>query len=402
MASDQPILQSQLVTPGQHTHTLTHLDTMRGIAAIAVVLFHLREVFFAQTPNVIHWSLLAKGFYFISAFGHQSVMIFFVLSGFLISSSVMRSILSAKWAWGKYINLRLTRLYVVLIPALCLGALLDRVGISSFGTHNIYGLAFIDPNFSQHSILARLTLPIWLGNLFFLQRIWVPQFGSNDPLWSLSYEFWYYLLFPLLALALTRNTTTVKRLMFAIAALGILIFIGKEITFYFLIWLLGTVLFYSKPSAISRSKVYGVLTFVAFLFSLVAVPRLVKNSYIDDSVLALAITAFLYYVLSLDSRNLSTRYKKAATGISNISYTEYLVHYPFFAFLSAWIVKSSGKWQPTYGHLGESFVILCLTFGYILVVWRIAEANTAKIRSFLSNPARRPADTTELTDRPVA
>jgi hypothetical protein len=39
-------------------------------------------------------------------------------------------------------------------------------------------------------------------NAFFLQTIAGPTFGSNGPLWSLAYEWWYYVLFPLVLAAL--------------------------------------------------------------------------------------------------------------------------------------------------------------------------------------------------------
>jgi peptidoglycan/LPS O-acetylase OafA/YrhL len=40
---------------------------------------------------------------------------------------------------------------------------------------------------------------VLLGNLVFLQAILVPTWGSNGPLWSLAFEFWFYIWFPTLA-----------------------------------------------------------------------------------------------------------------------------------------------------------------------------------------------------------
>jgi len=51
---------------------------------------------------------------------------------------------------------------------------------------------------------SRKILPL-PANVFFLQTITVPVYGSNSPLWSLANEFWYYLLFPLLLLAPQRG-----------------------------------------------------------------------------------------------------------------------------------------------------------------------------------------------------
>jgi hypothetical protein len=42
----------------------------------------------------------------------------------------------------------------------------------------------------------------FLGNLCFVQTVSVPVYGSNGPLWSLANEFWYYVMFPLGAVAL--------------------------------------------------------------------------------------------------------------------------------------------------------------------------------------------------------
>jgi peptidoglycan/LPS O-acetylase OafA/YrhL len=39
------------------------------------------------------------------------------------------------------------------------------------------------------SVALRSTVPVFLGNFLFLQSIVSPVFGSNGPLWSLSYEF---------------------------------------------------------------------------------------------------------------------------------------------------------------------------------------------------------------------
>ena len=39
----------------------------------------------------------------------------------------------------------------------------------------------------------------FLGSMAFLQTIYIPTFGSNGPMWSLSNEFWYYIVFPLVA-----------------------------------------------------------------------------------------------------------------------------------------------------------------------------------------------------------
>ena len=117
-----------------------HLDLMRGGAAILVMLGHLRNLFLVSPEEVVsHAGVLVKFVYLISGFSHFAVMIFFALSGFLVGGSVIRGRMEGKWSWSAYFATRLTRLWIVLIPALLLGAIWDHSGILAFGTSGIYG-----------------------------------------------------------------------------------------------------------------------------------------------------------------------------------------------------------------------------------------------------------------------
>lgn len=67
--------------------------------------------------------------YLIARAGHSAVVIFFVLSGYLISGSVFRMFAAGRWSWKRYSLHRLLRLWIVLIPGLMLTALCDQTGI---------------------------------------------------------------------------------------------------------------------------------------------------------------------------------------------------------------------------------------------------------------------------------
>jgi len=102
-----------------------HLDLVRGGAALAVMLGHLRNLFFVDFSEVAGNSTpLVEIVYLVTGFSHYAVMIFFVLSGFLVGGSVLRGRMDGTWSWSLYSTNRLTRLWVVLIPALLLGAIL--------------------------------------------------------------------------------------------------------------------------------------------------------------------------------------------------------------------------------------------------------------------------------------
>ena len=70
-------------------HRLVHLDCLRGVAALLVCLEHLRAFLFVPFAQLKSLGVFTKGFYLVTGLGHQAVMIFFVLSGFLVGGSVI-------------------------------------------------------------------------------------------------------------------------------------------------------------------------------------------------------------------------------------------------------------------------------------------------------------------------
>jgi len=191
------------------------------------MLGHLRNLFFVDLPEINgHSSLLIKIVYFATGFGHESVMIFFVLSGFLVGGTMLRGRIDGNWSWSSYASNRFTRLWVVLIPALLLGAVWDRTGIVVFGTHGIYG-GLAQNNVVRFAVRPRLSGTVMLGNALFLQGILTPTFGSNGPLWSLSFEFWYYVLFPLMVLAFPARKVGWSTILYGTGAIFVVFFIGS-------------------------------------------------------------------------------------------------------------------------------------------------------------------------------
>jgi peptidoglycan/LPS O-acetylase OafA/YrhL len=96
-------------------------DFLRFLAAFTVVLYHFGS-FSPRSISPAHpvLSNLLKGFHEWSSTGYQFVMVFFVLSGYLISVSVMR-------------------LWAALLPTLVLTIFWAQLEISLFGN---YGLSF--------------------------------------------------------------------------------------------------------------------------------------------------------------------------------------------------------------------------------------------------------------------
>lgn len=186
-------------------------------------------------------------------------MNFFVLSGYLITTSIRNMIRRQRWQWRHYIFQRLTRLWIVLLPALCLGAFWDKTG------------QWLHPAYYLHPYRPA-SFRIWLGNLFYLQMIFVRTFGHNDPLWSLSYEFWYYILFPLLLFfyLYLKNKQAKKSGLCLIGAAMIAATISKLMLLLFVPWLAGAALAYGNRPIRSRAphRLAGILFPLVFLSSI--------------------------------------------------------------------------------------------------------------------------------------
>jgi hypothetical protein len=148
---------------------------------------------------------------------------------------------------------------------------LDQLGQHLSGSAiyhgQLAGESVISFDISQRDSVANL-----LGNMLFLQDIWVPPFGSDAPLWSLSYEFWYYLLFPLFLVAFVGSVSTRRRIAYVVLGVAILLLVGPTIDVYFLLWLLGAGVAFTlmRRPGIATSAVFRV-GLAAIALSLVAV-----------------------------------------------------------------------------------------------------------------------------------
>jgi peptidoglycan/LPS O-acetylase OafA/YrhL len=196
--------------------------------------------------------------------------------------------------WADYLIKRLVRLWIVLVPAIFIVILIDTIGFQFLAqAGSIYsapaGQQYLKAEFFDqgHDIL------IILGN--FLQNIFVPTIGTNIPLWSLSYEFWYYLLFPLVLLTVQPNADLFRRIAYGFSALGIAVVIGGHADYLFLIWILGAAVS-SLPRRIRpRLARWAVLiVLMAFLIVFVTAKKFNLHHYAGEMIIA-SLSGLLIY-----------------------------------------------------------------------------------------------------------
>jgi peptidoglycan/LPS O-acetylase OafA/YrhL len=366
-----------------------YLDAIRGLAALAVMLGHCRGLFFVDYGHVAAHNInrLVKAIYTMTGFGHQSVMVFFVLSGFFISSSVFRSLGKETWSWMDYVIDRGSRLYVVLIPGLLLGLTWDLAGIAFSNRSGIYSTPLVP--FGATPVIQKLAPTDFLGNLFFLQSRFAPPLGSNGPLWSLFNEFWYYVLFPALIvviLSIRRRTpgTALKGLVLAAAAVWIL---GSQME-GFVVWMAGCAVgLTARHMRFPESNrwavaLYTLCTGAVFAGCLYA-SRAETGWMGSDLAVGLSFAILTHGILQLHIPMGAAGLAMAKT-FAGFSYSLYVLHFPLLLFIRAkWLPVY--RWQPDLPHLAGGLGIAGIALLYAYGIARLTEWKTPAVRGWVRN-----------------
>jgi peptidoglycan/LPS O-acetylase OafA/YrhL len=190
-----------------------YLDLVRFIAALLVVIHHSN---FRQ--------LSAKPIPF-SQHGPAAVIIFFVLSGYVISYVTESKEREPVDYWSS----RLSRFYSVAVPIILLCPLLDMAGEA------------LAPQFYVDKTTHGLAWLRVLASLTFSNELWTLSIMpfSNVPYWSLCYEMAYYALFAIFMFTVGKG----RLLLMA----GGLLLVGPKIILLAPIWVLGVVLHRYQP-----------------------------------------------------------------------------------------------------------------------------------------------------------
>jgi len=362
------------VKPG--TSASTHLDFIRGMAALVVYATHIRELFYPEYHEVAAGGFTLSGFYLVTKMGHAAVLVFFVLSGYLVGGSVLKDLFADRWSWKNYLLKRGTRLYIVLIPALLLTVFWDATSARWFGS---LPLPWFDPGSTL--IPSHTGISTFVCNLFFLQTIISPPYGSDGALWSLSWEWWYYILFPCCLLALKSK----RRVLYTLLAVAVVALVGWKITLYFAIWMMGASIGLWPDHWRKRFNISVLL--IALVGALV-VDAVVDWKIGSDALMFVAdlgvglTTALLIGALLKNTQTKSSgAYALISHRLALLSYTLYVVHAPFLVFMRNAFVRK--PLNPTLASVPLVLTIAVLGLLYASVVWWAAEARTDDVREMI-------------------
>lgn len=363
------------------------LDALRGLAALAVVLGHSRFFLTGATGiDVSQLGALQKILLIPSSFAVESVAVFFVLSGYLVGGQVLREVDADRFVWRTYFAKRFSRLWTVLVPGLILTALID---------HFIVGSAV----YARSVGGGADSLPTFLCNIGFLQESRCSVFGSNESLWSLSYEFWFYVLFAgaTVAVASVRKRVWLKSLSGIVAVAICLALFGVQVLALIPAWLfgVGVALLEDRLRVRDISILRAVPAFYVASIILFAAGLAISNLYVDsndflgrvEALLVVGLTATPIIALLAINRPFSTRrWMRRFARTGDWSYSSYVYHAPIAKLL---IVLVSGVVDAEEGTLVlVTYAVALVAYGCSILLWSFTERKTSVIRNLLMRVLR--------------
>ncbi len=302
------------------------LDPMRGIAALAVVLFHY--------SGSILPSLLPSPAKAVFSFGYLGVQVFFVISGFVIPYAMQRS--GYNWhGLGRF----MARRFVRIAPPAYVAALfmIAYYYLSIFvNGHPVEGNEI--PALGARSVLANLT--------FLVPYLHVNWF--NFVYWTLTTEFEFYLMIALLFPLITGKSPG-WRIAMVLFGLILLPFCKGPLFFHYSIYfLLGMLVFLWRETGTDRRLLVS-------MFVLTSIQVVAQGGIME---LCASVIAVAIIMIAPQARSPATDW------LGKVSYTLYIIHAPVGYFAEAVLKHVVGPDLGTWGKLA----MLCLYTGIALLL----------------------------------
>ncbi|MES2417958.1 MAG: acyltransferase [Bacteroidota bacterium] len=347
------------------------LETLRGLAAIYVLIHHARwflwigytNGYLKQPDSFNFFNKVLVYFFSLFIYGHEAVIFFFILSGFVIhlkySNNLKQNI--GAFNFKQYLIRRIKRIYPPLLFALLFTFIIDSLG-------KYYGFPIYGGQTPFPIVKDNFTLTTLAGNLSFLMNTYVYPWGSDFALWSLKFEWWFYMLYPLFFLV------TRKSMLAAFCLMLGLYFLSFQTSFWpnkllleifscMIIWWFGVILADLYTGRLN-------LNLKLFIPLLLVIPVLIFrgnkfDKQIQDVLWGLGFSGFLALVLQLIKQDrlpkIITRFK----NLGSFSYTLYIIHIPILVFMSGYLLKHDKKLPLTFEFVFIG-IFICLAFSWLV------------------------------------
>jgi peptidoglycan/LPS O-acetylase OafA/YrhL len=320
------------------------LDLSRWMAALVVVGGHTAHFVLAHVGTLQDRPPWLSAIYVVRNCHLQAVWVFFVLSGYLVGGQVLSRQREGRFEFLPYLVNRVSRIYPVLIAALMLGAACDLAGLHWFNGEGVYEDRQNVPDFEHTHVRSQLSWGVAFWNLLNGQTVVAPVLGSNLPLWSLANEFWYYLLFPALALCVASATALRTRMAALLFLAAALLLLPRGLLALGLVWMLGA--FASQwrrplplplPVPLALAAFGGAVLSNASGVTPRVLQRLLPGSLILTASALVVGFAFALVLLAVRSSPSDAPLpgERGHRWLADFSYSVYLGHYPLLVLLLA-------------------------------------------------------------------
>ncbi len=367
----------------------TFLDMSRWLAALLVVVNHARSLVLVDFSDVQNKNILAKALYLATGLGHEAVVIFFVISGFLVGGLTLDRWQSRGPDMRAYASARVSRIYTALVPALIIGFALDYIGMRWFNASAIY--TSISPYHIasiNYTMVSTMNLPTLIGNLFMMQGTLTQPLGTNGALWSLAYEWWYYCIFACVAAAMTTGGN--RRFAYAAGAFLIAVLLPFKLVLWGVIWVVGIFTHrWIRSTAWRPAPWLGMGLFLATLVAsrlshnVAALENSVAGSFARDFILGLGYALALASSSRMSRRGQPMRFARVHQELAQFSYTTYLFHLPALFLICGAIYQVSGQpflQQPHLAGLSYLLGVTALAYAYCFAMSMVTERYTTSVR----------------------
>jgi peptidoglycan/LPS O-acetylase OafA/YrhL len=272
-------------SPGTGTkkNKIEALEGLRGFCALAILLSHIGyDSTGARTGGESYFPGYIANF--IGSFGNIAVLLFFVLSGFVIGKTTKEPFSAP--AARNYLARRMIRLYPIYFVAIVAGFLIAG-----------------EPLWNKSFLIHATFMETWLG----------PTISTNGVLWTLHLEFLFYLLFLLIWSGIVPLTIALWTSAVCCLISPFVDFHPIRVMAYFLLWLLGLSASSDEGKARFASVWFSIFLAIAVTYANVIEP-IMSRWHIDQhgqlsTISVLIMSGLLLHIVAALSGNLDKRWK---------------------------------------------------------------------------------------------
>ena len=313
-----------------NSQRISSLDGVRGLASLVVVVYHCSLVAMPHLDDTVATWLTQSPLKLVFA-GTEAVLVFFVLSGFVVTLPVVRD----GFSWLRYYPTRVLRLYLPVWGSVALAAALIALVPRDPAT-------MPDDSWMQRAQATSVSWGSFLDEALLLTK----SYDINNVLWSLRWELIFSLALPVfagLAVLLRRHAIAAAIVACALTVVGRVV--DVEALVYLPVFLLGSLLavrlddllaWVRRPRHAAFWPGVAAASLTLLIASWLARPFAEPASLLGRTMWGLAgIGAVLVIIVAMGWPRLRRALEgRAPQWLGRISYSLYLVHVPLIATLA--------------------------------------------------------------------